>query len=60
MSYEKVTLKKIEDLRHQLVKSASVYGFTSVETIKVSQRLDSLLNTYSNITKKSTYFTGEY
>jgi len=29
MNYEKVTLKKIENLRHQLAKSAYNKGFTS-------------------------------
>lgn len=53
MSYEKATLKKIEDLRHKLAKSAYDTGFTSLETVEVSQKLDSLLNVYTNIKRQS-------
>lgn len=49
MSCKKPTLTEIENLRHLLVKSAFDKGFTNNETIKVSQRLDMLLNKYSNI-----------
>lgn len=49
MSYKKPTICEIEKLRHLLVKSAHDKGFTNIETIKVSQRLDVLLNKYSNI-----------
>ena len=53
MSYEKSTLKKIENLRYQLVKCAYTKGFTNSETVQVSQQLDVLLNSYSNIKQQS-------
>jgi len=53
MSYEKATLKKIENLRHRLEESAFNKGFTNTETIAVSQQLDSLLNVYTNIKRKN-------
>ncbi len=49
MCYKKPTLSEIERLRHLLFKSARDKGFTNIETIEVSQRLDILLNRYSNI-----------
>lgn len=52
MCYQKKTLREIEKLRHLLVKSAFDKGFTNIETIQVSQRLDCLLNRYSNIAEK--------
>lgn len=45
---EKLILHKIERLRQQMFQSASVYGFTDRETVKVSQQLDRLLNIYSS------------
>ena len=52
MGSHKPTLKEIENLRHLLVQSALDKGFTNNETIRVSQRLDHLLNRYSNIIQK--------
>lgn len=49
---DKGILKEIEDLRFQLVQSAQSHGFTAQKTVKVSQRLDELLNTYLYLNKK--------
>lgn len=50
MGSQKVTLKEIENLRHLLIQSAYDKGFTNVETIAVSQKLDVLLNKYTKLT----------
>lgn len=49
MNPKNVTLKEIEDLRHQLAKIVYAKGYTSIETIAVSQKLDNLLNVYNNL-----------
>ncbi|WP_279401935.1 aspartyl-phosphate phosphatase Spo0E family protein [Piscibacillus salipiscarius] len=36
----------IEKLRNHMINIASEYGYTSHESIKVSQQLDTLLNEY--------------
>lgn len=52
MCSEKVTLKKIEDLRHQLALKVQTKGYTNNETVAVSQELDGLLNLYNKILEK--------
>lgn len=49
MSSEKVSLQEIENMRNRLAETAYDKGFTNSETVAISQRLDSLLNVYSNI-----------
>jgi len=49
MDDEKATLKKIETLRHKLVKFAHCKGLTNEETVEISQQLDHCLNDYSKI-----------
>ncbi len=49
MCYEKVALKEIENIRNRMVETAYDKGFSNSETVAISQRLDSMLNIYSNI-----------
>ncbi|MBO1003579.1 aspartyl-phosphate phosphatase Spo0E family protein [Pseudogracilibacillus auburnensis] len=47
-----MTLKKIEDLRHQLAKTVYAKGYTNIKTIEVSQELDGLINIYNSLKRK--------
>ncbi|WP_110943523.1 aspartyl-phosphate phosphatase Spo0E family protein [Virgibacillus senegalensis] len=46
MENSQVLLEKIEYLRNKMAKVALRKGFTSNESISLSQELDHLLNTY--------------
>lgn len=49
MSISKALLHRIEYLRHQMTTIALKKGFASKESIKLSQELDQLLNTYHQL-----------
>jgi len=44
--------KNIEKLRTKMVRTASEQGFTSSESIYLSQKLDNLISEYSNLKEK--------
>lgn len=52
MCSEKTTLKMIEDLRRQLAKLVQTKGYTNIETIKISQQLDGVLNRYTTLQQR--------
>ncbi|MFP3123652.1 aspartyl-phosphate phosphatase Spo0E family protein [Ectobacillus funiculus] len=39
-------LEKIEEKRVYMIETALKYGFTAVETVRVSQELDALIDVY--------------
>ena len=41
-----VLLEKIEEKRVYMIETALKYGFTAVETVRVSQELDALIDVY--------------
>ncbi|GEL76055.1 aspartyl-phosphate phosphatase Spo0E family protein [Tenuibacillus multivorans] len=41
--------KEIEQLRIKMVKTANKHGYTSQESIRISQELDYLLNVYQSL-----------
>ncbi|QHE54252.1 Spo0E family sporulation regulatory protein-aspartic acid phosphatase [Pontibacillus sp. HMF3514] len=41
-------IQRIESLRKRMIKTATVQGFTSHESLEISQELDRLLNMYEN------------
>ncbi|MEN6350979.1 MAG: aspartyl-phosphate phosphatase Spo0E family protein [Syntrophomonas sp.] len=43
-------IKRIEDLRYELVRLGALKGFQDPEVIKLSQRIDDLINRYYHIT----------
>ncbi|MBU5266487.1 aspartyl-phosphate phosphatase Spo0E family protein [Virgibacillus proomii] len=47
-------LKRIEFLRNKMTMVALEKGFTNLESIKISQELDRLLNLYENIKQHET------
>lgn len=49
-------LERIEFLRNEMTKVAFKKGFTSQESINMSQELDKLLNLYDNVQKKNNKF----
>lgn len=49
MGSNEMILKQIEILRNQMTEVAFTKGFTSKESIEVSQKLDKLLNLYSRV-----------
>ncbi|MGM8211917.1 Spo0E family sporulation regulatory protein-aspartic acid phosphatase [Virgibacillus sp. W0430] len=53
MGSNDLILKQIEILRNQMTEIAFTKGFTSEESIEVSQRLDQLLNLYSRMNVKA-------
>ncbi|ASN05928.1 aspartyl-phosphate phosphatase Spo0E family protein [Virgibacillus necropolis] len=52
MSTIEQLLKRIEFLRNEMTKVALKKGFTSRESIMISQELDKLLNLYDSIQRK--------
>lgn len=46
---EQSAIQEIEFLRQQLVKTVPTKGYTSKETIQLSQELDKALNQYNQI-----------
>lgn len=48
-------LQRIEYLRKRMIDVASKKGFTSKESVAISQELDRLLNNYQNIRNQSKY-----
>lgn len=54
----KRSLLKIEGKRNDMLNAAIIYGLNSEKTIKLSQELDDLLNTYYNSPKRISDFTG--
>lgn len=49
MDGEQILLVKIEELREQLSKSVNEQGYTSKDTVSISQQLDFLLNNYNEL-----------
>ncbi|GGC79724.1 hypothetical protein GCM10007216_07770 [Thalassobacillus devorans] len=45
-------LEKIERLRNKMARVALAKGFSSPESVRISQELDELLNIYDNYTNK--------
>lgn len=45
--------KRIEKLRRKMVRTASEQGFTSNESIHLSQKLDDLISEYLNLKVKN-------
>lgn len=41
-------IERIESLRKRMIQTATVQGFTSRESLEISQELDRLLNLYEN------------
>jgi len=41
-------IQRIETLRKRMITTATVQGFTSHESLEISQELDRLLNLYEN------------
>ena len=39
-------LKEVEHTREKMIKSALQYGYSNVKTIRLSKKLDRLLNVY--------------
>lgn len=48
-------LERIEYLRNEMTEVALRKGFTSTESITISQELDKLLNIYEGCKKKQNY-----
>ncbi len=50
-------LKKLERTREKMIRSGIENGFSNVETIRLSKKLDQLLNTYQlqNTTEMNEY-----
>jgi len=46
MGMENYLIQQMEVKRKEMIRSASIYGFTSSETVTCSQELDRLINTY--------------
>ncbi|WP_304952230.1 aspartyl-phosphate phosphatase Spo0E family protein [Virgibacillus sp. MSP4-1] len=46
--------KEIETVRFKMVEVATWYGFTSKESVEISQELDTLLNLYQAIEQTRT------
>ncbi|WP_096439927.1 aspartyl-phosphate phosphatase Spo0E family protein [Alteribacter populi] len=42
----------VEEKRQLMIRSASLNGFTSEETVRYSQELDELLNSYQQLTNR--------
>lgn len=47
-----VLLEKIEEKRVYMIETALRYGFTAVETVRVSQELDALIDVYQLLVHK--------
>ncbi|MFG6119185.1 Spo0E family sporulation regulatory protein-aspartic acid phosphatase [Thalassobacillus sp. B23F22_16] len=45
-------LERIERLRNKMTRVALVKGFSSPESVRISQELDELLNIYDDYTNK--------
>lgn len=55
-------LKKLESTREMMIRSGIEHGFSNIETIRLSKKLDHLLNIYQlqNVNKMNDYnFTIE-
>lgn len=55
-----ILLMKIELLRDEMSETAFNKGFTSEESINVSQKLDKLLNIYNNLNVNNSQSVNPY
>lgn len=53
MGSQDLIVKQIEILREQMTEMATHKGFTSKESIEISQKLDNLLNHYYRLQRNS-------
>lgn len=47
---------QIDLKRKEMIEMANIKGFTHIETIQISQELDSLINEYQRLTKEKSPF----